>query len=150
MTTRSGLGLAALLLSATVAASTPAGPAAPDYARSEAWAAWPGRASGADASPPGLAEPPLPESAKADVFFIHPTTYLATTPGNAHYDEPGATRERIDRGVLRYQASAFNGCCRIYAPRYRQASIGVFFFADATAAQAAYELAYGDVLRAFD
>ena len=84
------------------------------------------------------------------MFFIHPTTYLSLSIGNARYDEAGATRARLEQGVLRYQASVFNGCCRIYAPRYRQASIGAFFKADEASAQAAFALAYADVLQAFD
>ena len=100
--------------------------------------------------PPGISVVPLAER-PADVFFIHPTTYLATTISNARYDEPGATRARLEQGVLRFQASVFNGCCRIYAPRYRQAALGSFLKAkDAAAATAAYELAYQDVERAFD
>jgi hypothetical protein len=87
----------------------------------------------------------------ADVFFVHPTTYLTTGVANARYDEPGGPQTRLERGVLRFQASAFNGCCRIYAPRYRQASLGAFLHAgDAARVTAAYELAYGDVRRAFD
>lgn len=125
-------------------------PPPPDYAREEAWAAWPGRPSGADSVPPGLTDGPLPEDEKADVFFIHPTTYLVGDKPNARYDEPGLTRTRIDRGVLRFQASAFNACCRIYAPRYRQAAFGTFVRAEPASAEAAYELAYGDVARAFD
>jgi Protein of unknown function (DUF3089) len=125
-------------------------PPAPDYAREEAWAAWPGRPSGADTVPPGLADAALPDDQKVDVFFIHPTTYLANDKLNARYDEPGLTRTRIDRGVLRFQASAFNACCHIYAPRYRQAAFGTFMLMDVAASEAAYELAYGDVARAFD
>ena len=71
--------------------------------------------------------------------------------GDARYDEPGATRTRLEQGVLRFQASAFNDCCRIYAPRYRQASLGAFLRAkDVALVTPAYELAYGDVERAFD
>ena len=125
-------------------------PAAPDYTRADAWAAWPGRASGADAVPPGLADQALPEAEKADVFFIHPTTYLSNATANARYDEPGVTSTRIDTGVLRFQASAFNACCRIYAPHYRQAALAAFTRKDAAAAIAAYQVAYADVLRAFD
>jgi hypothetical protein len=53
---------------------------------------------------------------------------------------------------LRFQASAFNGCCRLYVPRYRQAALAAFLKKDQSTAQriAAYELAYGDVRRAFD
>jgi hypothetical protein len=87
----------------------------------------------------------------ADVFFVHPTTYLATGVANARYDEPGGPQTRLEHGVLRFQASAFNGCCRIYAPRYRQASLGAFLHSgDAARVTGAYELAYGDVRRAFD
>jgi hypothetical protein len=123
-------------------------PPAPDYAQPDAWVAWPGRPSDADVVPPGILEP-LP-AARADVFFVHPTTYLFGSAPNARYDEPGATGRQIRRGVLRFQASAFNGCCRIYAPLYRQASIHAFMHADDAQAQAAFDLAYSDVLRAFD
>jgi hypothetical protein len=125
-------------------------PPAPNYAQSDTWAAWPGRASDADAVPPGVTAQPLADSEKADVFFIHPTTYLSDAAPNARYDEPGVIAVRIDHEVLRYQANAFNGCCRIYAPRYRQAAIGAFFEKDGAQADAAFELAYGDVRRAFD
>ena len=92
-----------------------------------------------------------PPERPADVFFIHPTTYLASTISNARYDEPGATRKRLEQGVLRFQVSTFNGCCRIYAPRYRQAALGSFLKAkDVAAPTAAYELAYEDVEHAFD
>ena len=135
-------------MAATVAAGSP--PPPPDYASPSAWAAWPDRASAADEVPPGVSEVPASDRS-ADVFFIHPTTYLATGVTNARYDEPGGPRARLEQGVLRFQASVFNGCCRIYAPRYRQASLGAFLKAgDVARAVPAYELAYGDVLRAFD
>jgi hypothetical protein len=139
-----------MALTACARAADAPPPPAPDYTHSGAWAAWPGRASGADSVPPGFTHAP-PGEQKADTFFIHPTTYLSGAGQNARFDEPGATSERIDRGVLRFQASAFNGCCRIYAPHYRQATIAAFQRRerDATAA-AAFELAYGDVQRAFD
>jgi hypothetical protein len=55
----------------------------------------------------------------------------------------------LSDGVLPYQAGAFNGCCRIYAPRYRQAVLASFF-ADTPDTEGALDLAYSDVLRAFD
>lgn len=123
-------------------------PPAPDYARRSSWAAWPGKSSGADAVPAGL--PAAAEtSARADVFFVHPTTYLSLTGGNAHYDERGRTKMWIESGVLRFQASVFNGCCRIFAPRYRQASLGSLLRQNAED-EAAIDLAYSDILRAFD
>jgi hypothetical protein len=111
---------------------------APDYASNAAWAAPPGTDENANASQ------------SANVFFIHPTTYLSPDSWNAPFDNPG-------RGVggggvditLRYQASVFAKCCRIFAPRYRQAT--VFAFLD-TAGDGvkAIDLAYQDVERAFD
>lgn len=150
--TVAALGALALSGSAPLCGAAPAAdaPPAPDYARPDAWVAWPGRPSDADVVPPGLAEPSLPEAARADVFFIHPTTYLFGSAPNARYDEPGITSTQLRRGVLRFQASAFNSCCRIYAPRYRQASIHAFMQAGDAQAQTAFDLAYSDVRRAFD
>ena len=84
------------------------------------------------------------------MFFIHPTTFLGGYEDNASYDEPGQTSEQIDQGVLRFQASVFNACCRSYAPRYRQANLRAFTAGDDASAETAFELAYSDVLRAFD
>src|SRR5947209_114553 len=111
---------------------------APDYASNAAWAALPGADDDANSS------------RSANVFFLHPTTYLSPESWNAPFDNPG-------RGVggggvdttLRYQASAFAKCCQIFAPRYRQAT--VFAFLD-TAGDGvkAIDLAYQDIDRAFD
>ncbi len=114
-------------------------PPAPDYGRPGAWLAFPGRNGLERSTPPGMR--PVDEAkAPADVFFIHPTTYLKNDVWNAGsgvhgpYDEP----------VLLGQLSAFNGCCRLYAPRYRQASLHAL-----GKSQPAVDLAYGDVERAF-
>lgn len=144
----SGVALAMTLAGCARASDSPP-PPAPDYAQAAAWAAWPGRASGADTVPPGL-DDGLPDAQKADTFFIHPTTYLSGDAANARYDEPGATSTRIDRGVLRFQASVFNACCRIYAPHYRQAALAAFRRDSDERARADFELAYSDVRRAFD
>jgi len=50
--------------------------------------------------------------------------------------------------VLRFQASVFNGCCRIFAPRYRQASLKAIT-SNTPDAYSADDVAYGDVARAF-
>jgi hypothetical protein len=126
-----------------------AGLPAPVYASASAWAAWPGRPGGANAVPANSAAQDRQAEAKADVFFIHPTTYLSLLIGNAPYDAAGRPETLIESYVLRFQASAFNGCCRIFAPRYRQASLGTFFSLGPRG-EAALNLAYSDVLRAFD
>ncbi len=125
-------------------------PPAPDYARADAWVVWPGRASQADVIPPGLIDSRLPASQQVDVFFIHPTTYLSNQLSNARYDEPGVPERQLEKGVLRFQVSAFNACCRIYAPHYRQARLAAFMRDDRQQAIAAYDVAYADVVRAFD
>lgn len=126
--------------------SAKSGLTAPDYAKPDAWAAYPDRTSHADDRPGGVGAGKLGD---VEVFFIHPTTDLSLVAGNAAYDEGGEVRRRLDDIVLKVQASAFNGCCRIYAPRYRQASLRAITH-DGAADIAADELAYGDVARAFD
>ena len=149
------LGIAAIAFSATIAMPRSAlaleshfdashAPPAPDYSQKKAWAA-----DGGDAGsgPPGLKEL-YPESRKADVFFIHPTTYFSADNWNQPIDD-AATNARTDNGPIRNQASVFNLCCRVYAPRYRQMSFKGF--RDPTAeSKAAMDLAYSDVKRAFD
>jgi len=124
-------------------------PAAPDYADPNTWAAYPGKPGPEEDTPEGIAKTPFTERNGVDVFFIHPTTYLSLSIGNARYDESGATRTRLENGVLRFQASVFNHCCRIFVPRYRQASLkGIT--AASPAGFASADLAYSDVRRAFD
>ncbi|MBA4751404.1 MAG: DUF3089 domain-containing protein [Sphingopyxis sp.] len=113
-------------------------PRAPDYAQKAAWFAFPG-ANGLERSVPvGFAAIDERE-APADVFFIHPTMYLKNDVWNAPYDVEGA----YNSPVLLAQLSAFNGCCLLYAPHYRQASLAGLRDGDAVA------LAYADVARAF-
>jgi len=116
-------------------------PPAPDYGTGEAWFAWPGRASLARTPPPGLSACDE-EAARVDAFFIHPTTYLRNDVWNAAFDARG----HLDVAVQRYQMTVFNGSCRLYAPRYRQASLA----AQGRGVSPAIELAYRDVLAAFE
>jgi Protein of unknown function (DUF3089) len=136
-----------LLLSLVGAAAAAAGtPPAPDYSQPSAWAAFAGRPSRVDDVPDGVPGPT--GAASTAVFFIHPTTYLAPVMQNAAFDAGGEIGARVDDVVLRLQASVFNGCCRIYAPRYRQASLKAIT-TNSAAGYAADDLAYGDVTRAF-
>lgn len=114
-------------------------PPAPDYAKARAWLAFPGRNGLERSTPPGMAA--IDEaSAPADVFFIHPTTYQQSDVWNVAYDE----RSEFDPAVLLGQASMFNGCCRIFAPHYRQASLRAL-----DKSRPAVALAYADIARAF-
>ena len=130
---------------ATRAAASP--PPAPDYTQPSAWAAYPGTPNGAEDVPAGTA-PTAADKRNVPVFFIHPTTYLAPVMGNANFEPGSGPSDRVDAAVLRFQASVFNGCCAIYAPRYRQASLRAII-SNTPEGYAADELAYGDVARAF-
>jgi hypothetical protein len=115
-----------------------AAPAAPDYSASQSWLALPGR-NGLERSVPKGDVAVDEASAPADVFFIHPTTYTSNDRWNVPIDMPAA----LSAPVLLNQASVFNGCCRIYAPRYRQSSlVGLSHDGPLT-------LAYSDLRRAF-
>jgi hypothetical protein len=123
-------------------------PPAPDYWQRSAWAVWPGVPSAADTVPNG-ATPGRASAPVADVFFIHPTTYLGNDAWNARFDADGFTGQQLSETVLGYQVSIFNACCRMFAPRYRQATIGAFLRPSGDSFNA-FDLAYSDVLTAFD
>lgn len=121
--------------------------AVPDYALPVNWAALPDRVDNADVVPDASVQDQQ-ATAGVDVFFVHPTTYYKPD----HWNQPladGPTNDFTDQFVLKNQASVFNSCCRVYAPRYRQAT--VYSFLDrGTDGQAALAFAYEDVERAFD
>jgi hypothetical protein len=119
----------------------------PDYAQASSWAAWPGRESLALLVPQGT---PNAEGARAvDVFFIHPTGYLNGGDWNSPMNPVSRTEENT-KWMLANQASAYNGCCNVYAPRYREASIFRYWTAPEDIAQKTMDFAYADVVRAFD
>ncbi|MGE0667311.1 MAG: DUF3089 domain-containing protein [Sphingomonadales bacterium] len=128
------------------AAMTP--PPEPDYAESSAWAALPTKRDAADQVPDAPQTVDAQDRAEVDVFFIAPTTYYNRAGWNAPIDDQDA-QERLDKFVLKYQASAFNGSAKVYAPHYRQATLGAFFPENREDGDMALELAYGDVRRAF-
>ncbi len=88
-----------------------------------------------------------PEAGNFAVFFIHPTSYLDRTSWNA----PIGNEEAEDRArlFLRGIASPFNRASEIWAPKYRQATIGAFL-TDKPEGQQAIDAAYSDVERAFE
>ena len=83
------------------------------------------------------------------VFFVHPTSYLNRSSWNAPLDNGGDPEaERIARVYLRGMASPFNAASEIWAPRYRQATMGAFL-TDAPEGRQAIDAAYADVREAF-
>jgi hypothetical protein len=120
-------------------------PAAPDYGDPASWTARPERLDAADATPVGLTAA-TPSRAAVDVFYVHPTTHLGAG-WNGAVDDP-ALNEQTDALATKIQASAFNGCCAVFGPRYRQAH-GHAFLRPGPDADAAIALAYQDVRAAF-
>ena len=120
-------------------------PAAPDYTNPAHWAALPERDDLADTLAVGATD--LQATAAVDVFFVHPTTFVSANAWNQSLDDT-TTNETTDQMVMQGQASTFNACCRIYAPRYRQATLAAFFVEGDSAPQA-LDLAYSDVVAAF-
>ena len=122
-------------------------PPAPDYSRAEHWAALPDRYDDADVLPAGDAVDNQ-AVAEVDVFFLHPTTYYSRANWNQPLDDKGAN-DKTDKRALRHQASAFNGSARVYAPRYRQATLYSFRDKEGNG-EKALDLAYADVKSAFE
>jgi hypothetical protein len=121
-------------------------PAPPDYSKPEAWAALPGKKDSADAIPLHSGLKDGQADAPVDVFFIHPTSFSGKRNWNARMDDKLVNRQ-TDKGTMRNQASVFNGSCKIYAPRYRQATLASFV--DTANGKKAIDFAYQDVKAAF-
>ena len=84
----------------------------------------------------------------AAVFFVHPTSYYSKSSWNAPLDDADANH----RATLFMQgmASAFADAGEVWAPRYRQATLGAFLASDRVTAGKAIDAAYRDVEQAFD
>jgi hypothetical protein len=115
------------------------------YADDMLWIAHPGKQDDpAQWQPEGLESETRIEAA---VFFIHPTSYLSRAHWNAPLDNEEANRRA--RLFVKGQASVFNAASSVWAPRYRQATLGAFL-TERPEGQKALETAYRDVLAAFD
>jgi hypothetical protein len=121
---------------------------APDYADPANWAALPSK-PGLTALVPAGTTPSSSPPHDVDVFFIHPTGYLNGQDWNSPLDPNSATEDNT-KWMMANQASVFDGCCDIYAPRYREASIFVYLVSRPDIRKKALDFAYGDVARAFD
>jgi Protein of unknown function (DUF3089) len=145
----------ALLLAAPLAAqptgiSAPAevaamSPPPPDYATAAAWSAGPFGPGPAATVPQGAT--PAARGAAVDVFYVHPTTSKSREVWNQDIADAAENRW-ADESVVARQASAYNGCCRVFSPRYRAATAKAF--TSPAGRDAAFALAFSDVERAFD
>ena len=121
----------------------------PAYNELQYWAAHPNKLDPSDSVPLPLQTGD--QEKVADVFFLHPTTLTGER-------ENGVTNAKIDDAVINYktdyspilyQATVFNERARVFAPRYRQAHIGMYSEKDSASKYGAFNLAYEDVRRAF-
>lgn len=122
----------------------------PDYSNLNYWAAHPFKIDPSDEVPVDLKNES--RDTLADVFFIYPTTYTDKNlpmGWNADIDNEELNK-KTDNSTIRYQASVFNKYCRVFAPRYRQASLVAFFTSDKQKGEAALDTAYEDVKAAFE
>jgi len=124
--------------------------ASPDYSNLKYWAAHPWKKDPSDSIPKQLLNEPRDSS--VDVFFLHPTTLtdkkLNGVVWNADIND-AELNAKTDYSSILYQASVFNGSCRVFAPRYRQAHLYSFFAKDTTIGKQALHDAYKDVRSAF-
>lgn len=124
-------------------------PAPPDYSDLKYWAASPHKTDASDQAPVFLKNEK--RELLADVFFIHPTTYdndSDTASWNAWLSDERVNGE-TDNTTILLQASVFNGSCRVFAPRYRQANMEAFYKMGTLQATNTFDLAYSDIKNAF-
>jgi len=149
--------------------ATPNSGPTPDYSNPFYWAASPDKQNAADSIPSFLKGEEKNQT--ADVFYLHPTTFLSglnpltilsdvsdkrqliesmkNTPWNADLNDTTLNHLTDMRAVLN-QATAFNATCRVFAPRYRQVHIKGFFARTSDATQRALDLAYSDIKESFE
>ena len=120
----------------------------PSYSDPDNWAALPSRVGVEDMIPKGIGDGDIQGSAPVDVFFVHPTGFLRGKSWTYSMDKNSATEENT-QWMMANQASPFNGCCNVYAPRYRQANI-FSYFQEQEVRDQVLGFAYQDVRRAFE
>ena len=120
----------------------------PSYSDPDNWAALPSRIGVEDMIPKEIGDVDIQGSAPVDVFFVHPTGFLRGNSWTYSMDKNSAAEENT-QWMMANQASPFNGCCNVYAPRYRQANIFSYFQEEEVRDQV-LGFAYQDVRRAFE
>lgn len=124
-------------------------PSAADYSVQSSWASLPSKQDTADLMPANIDREKDLLDQPVDVFFIHSTGYVGPGGWNSTMGEDRSEAQSLEY-MLSSMASAFNGCCRIFAPIYRQAHLAAFGSDDIDSSYQALDLAYSDVEKAFD
>ena len=119
-------------------------PKIPDYALESSWAALPNILDAADLYPQNSTYKEDQKIADVDVFYIHPTTYRNAKNWNQDINLK-EVNDWTDLSRVSRQASIFNACCKVFAPRYRQAAFGATSTKDGSG-KLAYDFAYQDIL----
>ncbi len=122
----------------------------PDYSQLDFWAAHPWKWDPSDSVPSPLRH--QVKDSVVDVFFLHPTTHTKKNKSkqyNASIND-AAMNAKTDYSTILYQASVFNEDSRVFAPRYRQAHIKVFFKKQQEETDKIFDLAYEDIKTSFE
>ena len=105
-------------------------PAALDYKGDSSWAEKPNKL----------------DPSKVPTFYIHPTSLRSRFAWNS---TPGTIESaKKFEWARQWQIPSFAYCCDVFAPYYRQATLAAYWRSDS--GRKARDLAYSDVLRAFD
>ena len=123
------------------------------YDLSKNWAALPNKKDAADLVPKKSGFKDQQADAKADVFFIYPTIFTYEPKNEFIWNgsvEDEYLNAVVDSSTILNQATVFNGSCKVYAPRYRQAHYYAFVTPNKTDKDASLDLAYQDVKKAFE
>lgn len=107
-------------------------PARPDYSKKESWARLPEK----------LDKP-------ADVFYVYPTVFREKSSAVENMDIQNAALRRLADVQIGINEGVFSPSANVYAPYYRQASIGILN-APENAQQDYLSPGYQDVVQAFD
>lgn len=108
----------------------------PDYASPAAWALDP------------MGQTPRGPTGPVDVFFLHPTTFNGGRTWNGPIDDRPSGHQ-LERIMLPNYAGPFARVGRVFAPRYRQASLYAYQMTLREDARDARRAAYEDGLAAF-
>lgn len=118
----------------------------PIYSDEKYWIALPWRLDIADTIPPGCPTAENQTNAHVDAFYVHPTVYLSGGPWIADLENKNVNK-KCDACVM-HQATPFNSCAKVYAPRYRQAILRSFT-QGSKEGEDALDTSYADVKKAF-
>lgn len=121
---------------------------APLYSRDDNWLTLPARIDEADLVPKGQESSNNDGSASVDVFYIHGTGYVNNNRWTSPMLSNTATADNA-KFSLANEASIFNGCCNIYAPHFREASIFAYMALAEGERDKLLDAVYEDIASAF-